>query len=142
MRPTLVGDPHLENPTPERWINTAAFAAPERFTFGNAGRSILRSDGAQSFDLSLFCEFPIPLCEGMRLQFRAEAFNAFNTPRFNAPVSNVSNSNFGAVLSTANHERQLQLGVKINLLRYRRLFLWFRGINERLTAQLDLSRLA
>lgn len=113
MRPNVVGDASLDNPTTSRWFNTSAFAAPAAFTFGNAGRNILRGDGAVNFDLSLFRSFRIPLREGTRLQFRAEAFNALNHVRYANPVSNLSASNFGQVLATASRERQLQLGVKI-----------------------------
>ncbi|HTM49708.1 MAG TPA: TonB-dependent receptor [Bryobacteraceae bacterium] len=113
MRPNLVGNPNAVNSTTARWINTAAFAAPAQFTFGTAGRNILRADGAHNFDLSVFRSFPIPLREGMRIEFRGEAFNAFNTPRYSAPTANMSNSNFGQVLSTANAERQFQFGLKI-----------------------------
>jgi hypothetical protein len=113
MRPNVVGDPNLSNPTTARWFNTGAFAAPPAFTFGNAGRNILRSQGARNFDLSVFRSFPLRLREGMRLEFRGEAFNAFNTPRYAAPVANLSNSNFGQVLATANSERQFQFGAKI-----------------------------
>ena len=112
-RLNLVGDPHLSNPAPERWFNTTSFAAPAPFTFGNSGRNILRTDSAQNFDLSVFRSFPLPKREGMRLTFRAEAFNAFNHPVFGRPGNNLSNPNFGRVLSTANRERILQLGLKL-----------------------------
>ncbi len=114
MRPNVVGAPELSNPTVQRWFNTDAFAAPGRFTYGNAGRNILRSDGTTNFDLSVFRDFPLPFREGMKVQFRAEAFNAFNHADFNIPVSNLSNSNFGRVLSTstAHTERQFQLSLK------------------------------
>jgi hypothetical protein len=61
----------------------------------------------------VFRSFPLALREGMRLELRGEAFNAFNTPRYGAPVANLSNSNFGQVLATANSERRFQFGVKI-----------------------------
>jgi hypothetical protein len=113
MRPNLVGDPNLSNPSTARWINAAAFATPAPFTFGNVGRNILRSQGAKNVDLSVFRAFPLPFRERMRLEFRGEAFNAFNTPRYAAPVANLSNSNFDQVLATANSERQYQFGVKV-----------------------------
>jgi len=112
MRPNLVSDPKLDNPTPQRWFNTSAFTVPETFTFGSAGRNIMRADGRANFDLSVFRVFPLPFREGMRLEFRAEAFNAFNSTKFSAPVSNMSNSNFGKVLG-ASGERQIQLGLKL-----------------------------
>lgn len=113
MRPNVVGAARLDNPTVNRWFNTAAFAAPPAFSFGNSGRNILRGDGAVNFDLSLFRNFRLPLREGSKLQFRAEAFNVFNHVRYSNPVANLSNPNFGRVLGTASRERQLQLGLKI-----------------------------
>jgi hypothetical protein len=35
----------LDNPTPERWFNTAAFQFSTPFTFGNAGRNVLDGPG-------------------------------------------------------------------------------------------------
>ena len=113
MRADQVGDPHLGSPTPERWFNTEAFQAPAPFTFGNSGRHALRSDGVTNFDLSLFRDFDIPGREGMRLQFRAEAFNAFNHADFNIPVQNLSRTNFGVVTSTQRRARQFQMGLKL-----------------------------
>ena len=69
-------------------------------------------DGRANFDLSLFRKFPLPWREGMLLEFRAEAFNAFNSTMFDAPTSNMSNANFGKVTS-ASGERQIQLGLKV-----------------------------
>ncbi len=112
MRPNLVGDPHLSNPTLSRWFNTDAFAAPPPYTFGNAGRNILAADGRTNLDLSLFKSFPLPWREGLKLQFRAEAFNAFNHPDFGTPAANMSSSRFGQVTSAAQ-ERQVQLGLKL-----------------------------
>ena len=53
-RPDLVGDPVLSSPTRAAWINTSAFAVPQTGTFGNAGRNILRADGINNIDFSLF----------------------------------------------------------------------------------------
>ncbi|MBI3680577.1 MAG: TonB-dependent receptor [Acidobacteria bacterium] len=113
MRPNLLRDPKLSGRTVDRWFDTGAFAAPAPFTFGNTGRNILRGPGTVNFDLSVFRNFPLPYREGMDLEFRAEAFNAFNTTHFALPVSNLSNVNFSRVLN-AGGERQLQLGIKLN----------------------------
>jgi hypothetical protein len=59
MRPNLAGDWRVDNPSPDRWFNTSAFAAPAPFTFGNVGRNTLRSDSVQRVDMSLFRKFPI-----------------------------------------------------------------------------------
>jgi hypothetical protein len=65
-RANLIGDPFLENPTPQRWFYTAAFTTPQPCTFGTAGRNILRSDSLENLDVSLFREDRI--AERVRLQ--------------------------------------------------------------------------
>ncbi len=113
MRPNLVGDPSVSSPQPSPglWFNPAAFAAPAPFTFGNFGRNRLRSDYTRNFDLSVFRQFR--LREAARVEFRAEAFNAFNTPVFGSPTGAINSPNFGRVTSMANTPRQLQLALKV-----------------------------
>ena len=86
------------------------------FTFGNAPRTItsVRQPGARDTAMSIFKEFPISsLREGMRLEFRAEAFNVFNHPQFQGPNTTVGDSNFGVITSTVNNPRELQLALKL-----------------------------
>lgn len=111
LRGNLVGNPRLDNPTRQRWFNTSAFAVPERFTFGNVGRNVLRSDAYWNVDLSLFRQFPF--MERRRFELRAEAFNVFNTVVYGTPQGNMSSPIFGQVTGTANNPRSLQLGLKI-----------------------------
>lgn len=111
LRANLVGDYKLDNPTPERWINTSAFAAPDQFTFGNLGRNSLQPDWVRRFDLSVFRRFPIK--ERLNLELRLETFNAFNTPMFAAPNANLASGTFGLVTGVQVPPRQLQLGGKI-----------------------------
>lgn len=66
-----------------RWFDTEAFANPGFRLYGTAGRNILAGPGTKQIDLSIFKNFQ--LTEGVRLQFRTEFFNAFNTPQFNNP---------------------------------------------------------
>jgi hypothetical protein len=49
-----------------------------------------------------------------KLEFRAEAFNATNTPVFSAPDTSLPDGPgyFGVVSSTANDSRELQLALK------------------------------
>jgi hypothetical protein len=110
-RLNLIGNPSLANRSPALWFNTGAFAAPAPFTFGNLGRNTLRTDWSKNVDLSLFRTFPIR--EKMRVEFRAEAFNATNTPVWGTPIANYSNVNFGRITGIANTPRQLQLALKL-----------------------------
>jgi hypothetical protein len=111
MRPDVVGDWHIDNPVRERWFNTAAFKAPAAFTFGNSGRNTLRSQGVHRFDMSAFRKFPIR--ERIYFEFRAEAYNVFNTVTYNAPTTDLANINFGRVLS-AMASRSMQLSARLH----------------------------
>jgi Carboxypeptidase regulatory-like domain len=119
-RANLVGDPHsgsCPNGSPVGSVNcifnTSAFAVPAQFTFGNSGRDAFRSPSYWNLDTSIFRQFPF-WGEGRRLEFRAEAFNVFNTVILGTPGNDISNlSSFGKANSTANSPRQLQLGAKI-----------------------------
>jgi outer membrane receptor protein involved in Fe transport len=93
------------------WLNTSAFTVPTAYTFGTEGRNDLRMDWQRNFDLSLFRAFPFT--ESKRLEFRAELFNAFNTPRFGQPDSTVGDQYFGQVNYTANSPRIIQLALKL-----------------------------
>ncbi len=71
------------------YYDPTAFAPVTAARFGTVGFNTLTSPGTSNLDLGLFREFNIT--EGIKLQFRAEAFNATNTPHFAAPGNNVSN---------------------------------------------------
>ena len=95
-----------------RWIDPAAFSFPAPFTYGNAGRNILTGPGFRSTDLSLQRNFGLKLTERSRIEFRAEAFNVFNTPQFGNPNATLGNPAFGTVGGTARSNRQLQMGMR------------------------------
>jgi hypothetical protein len=64
------------------------------------------------WDLSLRKAFDLPFREGMRLQFQADAFNAFNRVNWNSPtVNNVGSASFGQITGSLPG-RVLQLGGK------------------------------
>jgi hypothetical protein len=110
QRPNVVGDPSVANPSPTLWFNPAAFAISTRYTYGNGGRNILRSDGLQQLDLTLKKNFVIR--ESKRLEFRAEAFNITNTPTFSAPSSTIGSATAGVITSTLNAGRVMQGALK------------------------------
>ncbi len=93
-RPDRVADGRLEDPKRSVWYDRTAFrrvdcnipSRPDLCHYGNAGPAILNSPGAREFDLSLYKNWKIaPLGDSGRLQFRAELFNAFNSPQFGQP---------------------------------------------------------
>jgi hypothetical protein len=101
-------DPHTDSTLPgnpiELFKNTqaalAAFSAPTGLQTGS--RDELRGPHFVNVDLALAKSFPI-WGEKYRLQFRAEAYNAFNHPNFALPSSiNINGTNFGQITSTSS----------------------------------------
>ncbi len=64
--------------------------------------------------MSLMREFPIPLGEATRLQFRAEAFNAINHAVQGGCLDTTKqDTNFGIASCTRNVEREIQFALKL-----------------------------
>jgi hypothetical protein len=91
------------------YFDTSAFAPVTEARFGSAGFNSLYGPGRFNWDFSLFRTFKIT--EGSKLEFRAEAFNFTNTPKFGNPAGNVSATGFGEI-TTATEERQFQVGLR------------------------------
>ena len=103
----------------DRWFDATAFTGPALYQYGNSGRNILRGPGTKQVDLSLFKSFALSEGGGRRVQFRAEAFNAFNTPQFNNPDARIGFAGVGRITSAGNPpiyqrtSRQVQLALKL-----------------------------
>ena len=105
QRPNLVPGVPLTPPggsTTAEWISPAAFVVPTPGTFGNLGRNVFRGPGIWQADISLGKRFT--LGEWAGLEFKAQAFNLFNTTQLGAPQADLSAGprNFGAILSSVN----------------------------------------
>ncbi len=111
--PNRIASGKVDNPTPERWFNPAAFVFPTQYTIGNGGRNTLIGPGTVSTDLSLQRNFKLPIGDAGRLEFRGEAFNLFNTPQFGTPGAALGNPGFGVIGGTARSNRQMQLGLRL-----------------------------
>ena len=111
-RPNLVSgqEPNDGPQTVQQWFNTAAFARPDAFTYGNAGRNIVIGPGIFNTDLSLLKN--VFFGGGKSVQLRLEAFNLFNKPIWGDPDMNMSSSTYGRITTTRSPMRELQLGVK------------------------------
>jgi len=98
--------------TAASWFNTAAFATPAAFTFGNVGRNTVYGPGRQTLDLALQREFA--MTENIKLQLRAEAFNALNHTNLGTPNRFVNTPQFGTITEAATPGREIQLGVRLS----------------------------
>ncbi|MCX6634219.1 MAG: hypothetical protein NT090_03910, partial [Acidobacteria bacterium] len=113
QRANLLRNPNLPNSRKSltRWFDTSAFELPAPFTFGTAGRGILRADGRVNFDFSLNKDFKPR--ESVAAQFRVETFNACNHPDFALPGSGLGGPGFG-VINSATDARIVQFGLRLS----------------------------
>ncbi len=96
----------------DRYFDGAAYTQPSPFAFGNLSRFLpdVRTDKTRNWDVSVFKEFRVK--ERVLTQFRAEFFNALNTPVFGTPNTSVTSNQVGVITSQSNSPRQVQFGLK------------------------------
>ena len=116
QRPNIVGSPLFQQDRSkaqqlDQWFNTAAFAAPAQFTFGNGGRTNGFGPGAIMMDLSILKDFRI--IEKHTLQFRTEMLNFINHANFALPNLLRGNAAFGRItgLIDSNQNRIVQFSL-------------------------------
>ena len=120
-RPDMTGNPNTGPKTPREWFRTSAFRNPRDINdivagrgnpidaLGNAGRNVIRTPGLQVWDIGIFKNFSI--LEELRLQIRAEMFNAFNRANFNNPNTSFVSPLFGQITRAALG-REIQMGIR------------------------------
>jgi hypothetical protein len=116
MSPTLPSNRHRAAKI-TAWFNPNAFQKPAAFTVGNVGRNSIIGPAYIDTNFSLSKNFSFSrIREGMRGQFRAEAFNVFNTINIGQPQSTYSTSaaqasTFASINSSGtNPNRVIQFG--------------------------------
>ncbi len=117
-RPSL--NPAFRGPivegNPNQWFNPSAFVLPPPGTYGDLGRGVFSGPGLAELDLSLFKN--VSITERVKLQIRAEFFNALNHTNFGTPNAIVFSgtqisSTAGLITSTATTSRQIQFSMKL-----------------------------
>ncbi|MCU1258889.1 MAG: Cna B-type protein [Bryobacterales bacterium] len=99
--------------TDNHWFDTTAFAAAAPYTIPNDSLSQpnLRSQRRINSDFSLIKNTLFR--EKYNVQFRAEFFNVFNHPALTPPVTDVTNAQFGQIISSiGGSERNIQFGLR------------------------------
>ncbi len=120
MSPTLPSNRHRSARITE-WFNTSAFQKPAAFTSSNIGRNFIIGPAYINTQFSLTRSFDLHrLHKNTRVQFRAEAFNVFNTINLGQPQAQYSSSaaqatTFGSINSSGtNPNRRVQFGTVIS----------------------------
>ena len=111
----VTGDPHIDNPTPERWFNTAVFSRLPDYTPRSNPWLYpgLTGPGFLNVDASLVKSFAIT--ERFKFALRMDSFNVLNNMTWNDPDTNVNSSTFGQstdILSNT-YGRRTQLGLRV-----------------------------
>ena len=107
----------LSNPTLTDWFNTsfnvpgAVWATPALYTFGDAGRNILRGPDRFNLDTSLFKD--VAVTERVHVQFRGELFNVLNHPQFDLPAATIGQAGVGTITNTLGTPRDIQVGLRL-----------------------------
>lgn len=114
-RANCVGTPFPSgfSQTVDAYMSKSGFAIPAKYTFGTCGVGTLYSWPHNSADMSFFKR--VPITEAKYLEFRASAFNIFNTPQFDTPSGSITSPNFGKTTQVADPTlpaRVMQLGLK------------------------------
>jgi hypothetical protein len=79
----LIGNPNTGSNDPYKQLNPAAFVAPTTGSLGlESGLRYVTNPGINNWDISL--QKNVSIAEKLRMQFRVDAFNAFNHPQFSA----------------------------------------------------------
>jgi hypothetical protein len=91
----------------------AQFSFPGAGEIGNSGRNAFRGPTYYDLDLSLIKRFRIT--ETSSVQFRAEAYNAFNHAQFGTPSVNLATpASFGKFSSTLAGARVMQMALRFD----------------------------
>ncbi len=110
-RPDILGSTSVDSSdqTVDHWFSTEAFAQPDPFSFGDAGRNILVGPGYQKWDVSMIKQ--TRLSNGDFVELRVQLFNAFNHANFRRPNAVYGNTLFGKIFG-ARRAREIEVALK------------------------------
>lgn len=98
------------------WFNTAAFAPPQPFQWGNSARDLLFGPGAWNWDMSGSKTFNT--WDRVHVEFRADFFDAFNHFNLGNPVATIPDTRDGGTavanagqVVTGSGQRSIQLSL-------------------------------
>jgi hypothetical protein len=119
IRPNILANPNLSNPTIRQWYNVGAFASPSLGAFGTAPAGAIVGPPISAMGATVKKYFRVR--ERLRVRLEFVATNALNHPLWNVPDLNVTNTaTAGRITALAGHgssdsttTRQVQLLARV-----------------------------
>ncbi|MFN7936657.1 MAG: TonB-dependent receptor [Bryobacteraceae bacterium] len=96
------------------YLNPAAYVQPANMAYGDTPRqmSYLRTPWTVNEDLAILKDFKVR--EGLNLEIRASASNAFNRVLFGSPNTTRNSADFGRITGQGNSPRNIQMGARFS----------------------------
>ncbi len=112
LDPSILGRTIANPDTSRQLLPRAAFGfiKPTEES-GNLGRNVFRKGPIRNVNATLARTWAFQ--KDVRLTFRAESINLFNTPQFAEPGFELANPNFGLITNTLNDGRTFRFGLQV-----------------------------
>ncbi len=112
LDPTILGRTIADPDTSRQLLPRSAFQfINPTDARGALGRNVFRKGPIRNVNASLQRSWGLK--KDLRLSFRAESINVFNTPQFAEPGFELANPNFGAITNTLNEGRTFRFTLQI-----------------------------
>jgi hypothetical protein len=96
------GDPHLDNPTPEKWFDTSKFTRLPSYTRRTNPRMYDDVRGPIYWDIQASASKTFKAGDKVKVQTKVSAFNLTNRLNRADPIVDVTSSTFGTALRQGN----------------------------------------
>ncbi len=96
---------------PRRVLGDFSYLQPGQYTYGSSGRNEYR--GPDQVNVNLSIAKTTNITERMKVEIRADFFNAFNHAEFGLPSTSIGSSTFGQISTTAA-PRVIQLAARFS----------------------------
>ena len=99
--------------TIDRWFDVTQFVPQQSFTLNTLSARVadLRAPIMNRWDMTALKNFRIT--ERLKLNLRAELYNALNHPNFSSPNTSVTSSSFGRITGTVGGARLIQMALRV-----------------------------
>jgi len=110
LRPNALRDANISSPTPARWFDPAAFAAPTPGFFGTSAKGVIKGPGSRILHTSLAKQFNIR--ERARLRAEFNVTNVLNHPVYRDPDTNITNlATVGTISNVVDRNTKMDMAI-------------------------------